>query len=357
MCVLILAASCVVGTANPVLQSQGTITIDPTTGTISLDSSVAGGWASEATRFLLSATLSDAGIDHLALDASFALNENLTSSVAATFDPPSSGFTQAQLRIAAALQDADLTLTGVLEPDAYGWKAELAGTTDSVLQSITVGINIDGFGGIQTQSCRPAFTYAQIDLAVPLDGCDTTASVRTSWDCTGFGEFSLSVPTVGGLPWGIQIGAFLTFALDEKTIEFFPTLSLDNPECFEFYTGLAWNSTTHTISAIHFYGVGFRCEINDVQVRMLYSLDPSSIALVKSPYKSLIGFVWAMPGCCGEPREASVAFFFGEDNLFDLGEILFSAAYPAADNLFFTLSFTLPMDAGPTFSFGWDYTL
>ena len=354
---LIVTASFVVVMANPAVQSQGTITVDPTAGTISLDASVAAGWTSESINLLMALNLSNTGIDRLSADASVALGEVLTTGLVATFDPQASSFTQSQFGIAAALQDANLSFTGLLEPNALGWSVDLASTTDSVLQAIAIGFNIDPFGGIQTESCRPAFTYARFDLAIPLDGCNTTASVSSSWDCAGFGELSLSVPTVGGLAWGVQIGALLTFAMDKKTLEFFPTLNLDNPECFDFYTGLEWDNVTNTISAINFYGVGFRCEINDVQVRILYSLDPSTIALVKSPFKSLIGFVWPMPGCCGEPGEASVAFFFGEDNLFDLGEILFDAAYPAAENLSFSLSFTLPMDGGPTFSFGWSYEL
>ena len=77
----------------------------------------------------------------------------------------------------------------------------------------------------------------------------------------------------------------------------------------------------------------------------------------KSPNRPGKGWWTAIQGCCGETGEASVAFFFGEDNLFDLGEILFDAAYPAAEKLSFSLSFTLPMNGGPTFSFGWNYEL
>ncbi|MCK5827706.1 hypothetical protein KAH43_04195, partial [Candidatus Bipolaricaulota bacterium] len=100
-------------------------------------------------------------------------------------------------------------------------------------------------------------------------------------------------------------------------------------------------------------GMGMRCEIGDIRFRMLYAFDPSVLALVKSPYKSLLGLVWPIESCCEQPGEGSVAFFFGENNLFDLEEIGGELILPMTDTLTLSLLIEYPMTDLPTFTLGW----
>jgi len=226
-----------------------------------------------------------------------------------------------------------------------------------VVQELTICFNLDKYGSIQTTSCALPFTYAEARFAIPLDCCDSSVTANISWDAAGFSQLSLSAPQVGGLPLGVSFGAFLTFTTDEKTLELAPSLNMENPDCFDFYTGLEWDAATHTLSELRFYGMGMRCEIGDIRFRMLYAFDPSTLALVKSPYKSLLGLVWPIASCCGEPGEGSLAFFFGEDNLFDLEEIDGELILPVTDTFTLTLNVEYPMIGLPTFTFGWEFAL
>ena len=99
--------------------------------------------------------------------------------------------------------------------------------------------------------------------------------------------------------------------------------------------------------------MGVRCEVGDIQLRMLYSLDHSVLALVKSPYHSLLGLVWPIAGCCGVEGEGSLVLFFGDNNLFDLGEINAEFIVPVTEALTFSLAIEMPVTSTPIFTFGW----
>ena len=142
--------------------------------------------------------------------------------------------------------------------------------------------------------------------------------------------------------------------MQEKTLEISPSLNLESPECFDFYAGLAWDDDTNTLSGIRLYGMGVRCEIGEIRFRMLYCFDPSTLALIKSLYKALLGLVWPMAGCCEQPGEGSVAFFFGENNLFDLEEIVGELIVPVTDAFTLSILIEYPMVGLPTFTLRWN---
>jgi hypothetical protein len=304
--------------------------------------------------FTLAATLTadELGAQTLATTAAFTLDA-LALSGSVTFDVPTSSFTDAAFALTAPLLDADLTVSAVVEPGALGVQMALTATGDSVIRSLSVGFNLDAFGRIQTTSCALPFTMAEGRFNIPLEACDTPTDARIRFDATGFSELSLSAPHVGDLPFAISLSSFLTFTADEKTITLSPSLNLENPDCFDFYAGLEWDAATHTLSELLFYGMGMRCEIGEIQLRMLVALDPSVLALVKSPYRSLVGLVWPIAGCCGVDGEGSLALFFGDATLFDLEEIDAELSLPITDQLTLTLSCDLPMTGQPTFTFGW----
>jgi hypothetical protein len=355
----LLAVGALAAAAAPTLTGNvdGTIGMDTSTGVITLDTAIMAqaSW-DEAATLAATLTVDELGAQTLATTAAFTLDA-LALSGSATFDVPTSSFTDAAFALTAPLLDADLTVSAVVEPGAIGVQMTLTATGDSVIQSLTVGFNLDAFGRIQTTSCTLPFTQAEARFSLPLDACDTAIDARIRFDCAGLGELSLSAPHVGDLPFAISLSSFLTFTTDEKTITLSPSLNLENPDCFDFYAGLEWDAATHTLSELLIYGFGVRCDIGEIQLRMLVALDPSVLALVKSPYRSLLGLIWPLAGCCGSDGEASLVFFFGSANLFDLEEIDAELSFPITNQLTLSLAIEYPMTGLPIISFGWQIML
>jgi hypothetical protein len=330
--------------------------MDTATGAITLDTAITAqaSW-DEAVTLAATLTADELGAKTLATSAGFVL-DTLSFSANAMFDLSSAAFTTATFSVSAPLLDAQLDVSAVLEPGALGAQGTLTATGNSVIRSLSVGFNLDAFGRIQTTSCALPFTVAEARFNIPLEACDTAIDARIRFDATGFSELSLSAPHVGDLPFAISLSSFLTFTLDEKTITLSPSLNLENPDCFDFYAGLEWDADTNTLSELLFYGMGMRCEIGDVQFRMLIALDPGVLALVKSPYHSLLGLVWPIEGPCSDVGEASLVFLFGTDNLFDLGEIGGELILPITEHLTLSLSIKYPVTGLPVFILGWQWT-
>ncbi len=356
MCLVVSGFLPLTAFGAPILASSGTLMLDTDTGTFALDTSFTAGWENEHVGAYVSIDAVETGVERLEAAVSACFETGSSFHLIATFDPPSASFTQAVCNATAALSEGVLSASLVVEPRAAGLSLAFA-PTESLLQEASAGFNLDAFGAIQTSSCALFFSQARAHFQFPLEACEATVSADIRFDGDGFGALTLSTPTVGSVPLAVSFGAFLTFTADEKTLEVVPSLSLDAPDGFDLYTGLDWDPTTRTLSGLQIYGLGYRCELGDVGLRVLVSLDPHVLALVKAPYRSLIGLVWPMAGPCDEPGEGSVAFFFGEDGLFDLGDVLAEIIVPLDDGLKIALTLELPVNGSPTISFGWDYVL
>ena len=158
----------------------------------------------------------------------------------------------------------------------------------------------------------------------------------------------------------MQFGGILSFTPEEKTLEISPAFSLDSPDCFDLYAGILWDSAAPAgagasrLDGFKLYGIGFRSEAGPLRLRGLYALSPNEIALVPAPYTALFGAVWDTAGCCGEPGEGSIAFLFGDDGLFDLGEVLAELAIPVLDTMTVRVGLSLPTAGSPILTLGWD---
>ena len=75
---------------------------------------------------------------------------------------------------------------------------------------------------------------------------------------------------------------------------------------------------------------------------------------MQAPYDALIGFVWNPDGCCHGFGEGSLAFFFGDANLFDLGEIEASINLPVLETFTISLHCQFLMSGTHTIAFGWE---
>ncbi|TFH07255.1 MAG: hypothetical protein E4H08_09795 [Candidatus Atribacteria bacterium] len=355
---LMLTVAALIGSATPTLTGSfdGTIGMDTATGAMTLNTTITAEAAwDKAPTLGMTLTADELGEQTLATAVSL---DALALSGSTTFDVSTSSFAAAAFSLSAPLLDAELTVSTVLEPGAVGAQLTLTATGASVIRSLTVGFNVDLYGRIQTTSCTLPFTCAEARFSLPLDNCDTTMDARISFDAAGFSELNLSTPHVGALPFAISLSSFLTFMADEKTITLSPSLNLENPDCFDFYAGLEWDTATHTLSELLFYGMGMRCALGEIQLRMLVALDPSVLALVKSPYRSLLGLVWPLASCCcGADGEASLVFFFGTDNLFDLEEIDAELSLPITEHLTLSLSVEAPMTGQPAFTLGWQWVV
>jgi hypothetical protein len=352
-CLVVLSAFPQCVEATPVVESSGSIIVDWDAGMISLDSTLTTGWKSDAIQAKASMKVNEKGIDRFSAMFEVGLGDDFFLGTSVVLDPNSATFTEAAFEATLPLLDANLCLEGFLEPGSFGSRLELASTDDNVVQGLSLYFNLDKYGRIQTSSCSLPFTYAEARFSIPLDCCEWPVYADISWDADGFSEFNISAMDVGGLPFGVSFGGFLTFTTQEKTLEISPSLNLESPECFDFYAGLVWDDAANSLSGIRFYGMGMRCEIGDIRFRMLYCFDPSTLALIKAPYKALLGLVWPMIGCCDHPGEGSVAFFFGENNLFDLEEILGELIAPVTKDLTLSMLIEYPMTGLPTFTFGW----
>ena len=339
--------------AEWVLESSGEIGVDLVGPGFRLDASLHAGLQAETWRFGALADLSDGAWTGFSLEAAAVIGET-AATASTTFDPTDGSFLAAEAMAVGPLQGVVFSTLARLEPGALGAAVSVEGDGSAPLQAAEIGFNLSPFGEIQTESCALAFSYASAAFTLPIGECEETAEIEILWDCDGFVEFAASVAEVGALPFGMQFGGFLSFTPEEKMLEISPAFSLDSPDCFDLYAGILWDSDANRLDGFKLYGIGFRSEAEGLRLRGLYALSPNEIALVPDPYTALFGAVWDTAGCCGKAGEGSVAFLFGDEGLFDLGEVLGELVLPIIDTVTVTLGFSLPTAGPPTLTVGWD---
>jgi hypothetical protein len=272
--------------------------------------------------------------------------------LAAGLDGATAELASASLGLSASLKGAEMTVNLIGNGQGTGIAAQLDGEEGGVLELLSVGFNIDEYGRVQTGSCALCFTFAEVEMRLPL-GC-TDIDLSFSFDASGLKETVLSVSKLGGLPVGVQFGATVHLDPIGQTVDVIPSLVLRSGTCFEIYAGLAWDEPTRTLGGSSVYGIGLSCAAGDIELRGLWELDPSSIELVKTPYWALIGLVWDLPSVLSEPGEGSVALFFGEEALFALGEIEFAAVWSIAPGWSAGIQIDLKVGGGGQFVFRWE---
>ncbi len=358
---LIVALGGLTQAADLGFANEGTIGWDIPLLLIELEATFAFTYSDDAFTIALALDVDATGARELAAKTALARN---TWKLAATllFDVPSTCFVEGELALSAALAAGKLGIELVRNDSGVGMMIALVSTAEEFLQSFALGLSVDQFGRVQTESCGLTFTYAAIEAGFACECADVTVTATFTSD--GFSELVLRAADVGGLAMGIELGCEVQYTIDEKTVEVEPTFTAESPTCFDLYLGLVWDGSTRTLEGITLYGLGLACEIAGVRVRGLWELDPAKIALVKAPYWALLGFVWDVAAPCdrtGEAclaeasiAEASIAFFFGEQGLFDLGEILFGLEWPIAPGWTGSLAVSLETSGGASFVVGWE---
>jgi len=331
--------------------SEGALTLNSAAGTVALsyDMSLAVAWAEAVVATQVSGNAS--GITELIVRGQLVMSE-LSFGGTAAFDE-ASAFDSATAQVVVA-SDVEAIVSTVLE-DGLGLCIALANSGDGAVRAIEIGLNVDEYGRVQTASCAPTFSYAAADFAFSIGSCDRPVTGSILFDEAGFFECVVACADVGGLPLGIQFASTILFEPEAKSLELNPSFSLESSECFDIYGGWTWDAVGHTVSGLEVYGLGLHYELEGISVRGMWALDPGTIALVKSPYWALLGFVWDLPVGCDLVGEASVAAFFdaADGRLFDIGQIDAEVVWPFTDTAHVTLTIILPVDGDAVLDLSW----
>ena len=346
------SAACGGGTLGVV--GSGAVGCDVSALTFTLDASLAISYEEQGASVSLALCFDAGSLDDVVAEvAASGVLAGAAVDVAASlrFDPVTAELSGSTAGVTLETSALRLAFDLVRQGDGFGATTKLAPVEQTVLDSITLGLNVDAFGEVQTQSCALRFTYAAADFAFSF-GCAEVDATITFLE-TGFSELVLAAGNVGGLPVGITLGAQVQYAVDEKRAQVVPSVSLESPECFDLYAGLVWDEATRTLSGISLYAIGLAYEVDNVRVRGLWELDPPAIELVQEPYWALLGIVWDIAGCCGETGEGSMALFFGGAGLFSIGEVELGLEWPAAPGLELSLGVTYTLPGVTQITFGW----
>ncbi|MEW5826306.1 MAG: hypothetical protein AB1778_05690 [Candidatus Bipolaricaulota bacterium] len=346
-----LPCTCAIGSLA--FDCDGTLTCGTYPLAVALDASLSLTYGTEGGSAWASADLDEAGLDVVVIGARASRDVGrmaCETGATASFDATAAEWREGTLDVTLGFETFCLALGLLRQGKGVGGTIRLELPRASLLEEVSIGLNVDAFGRVQTESCQFPLTYAETRFSF---SCACAEGVGTAtFLATGFSDFVVSAASVGGMPFGVTLGVQVRYAAGESTLHVAPTLSLGHSECFELYAGLAWEQATATLSGIALYGVGLACEIGDVRVRGLWELDPNAISLVAEPYWALLGFVWDVSGCCGD-GERSVAFFFGEDGLFGLGAMEFSIEEVATPGCTTSLTVTLKTSGIASLTFGW----
>jgi len=355
--VLVVLAALAVGSgavfANPSLSGgcAGEISFDSVSGALTIDATLGveatwDGFASAA-----AVTTDETGPKRLDVEVAGSFDDS-SLRLEATFDASSASFTRAGLTAECALGELDATLIAVLD-DGLGLGATLRG--EGLVHTLDLGLNLDAHGRVQSDGCALPFTFAKAEATIPFRDC-TEIDVELLIEGTGFSELLLSASQLGGLSFGVQFAATVLFEPAAKTLELTPSFSLESDECVDLYAGLEWDAASHSISGIEIYGLGLRCDVGDVDIRGLWALDPSKIALVPLPYWAVVGIVLDLALPCERVGEASAAVLFENTgaSLFGVGGFIGEATLPLSDSSTLTLSAEIPVAGGGVFSLTWE---
>jgi hypothetical protein len=202
---------------------------------------------------------------------------------------------------------------------------------------------------LEQETFSPALTQGDVCLNL-----HESANAFLCWTGEGFSFAGLRLRLADDLFWGLRWFGTLFLRADQSRFYASPSLHLEPEQGFNLYAGPVWDRNASVLSGIRFYGFGFYGELGEVGFRSITALVPE-LELVKEPYWELVGFIWEMPGCSTEETgEVSVAFYFGGDSLFALGEVDFESKLPLWDNLSIRTDATFTTSGEAVLTLGWE---
>jgi hypothetical protein len=313
------------------------------------------GWRGEGWQFSFLTTFAENTWETLGLEGLVTL-PGLELAPRVSFDAPEKAFSFARLDVEAKWSDYRAQGLALLESEGLGWRVFIRGGNEAFLDRLRLWWNLK---------------YARDELV------EATFSPFLSWgDATlrfsdfvglslrfnheeGFEHAGLQFGPTEATFWGIRWFVTMIFLVDRARVYHTPSFSVENPPGVSVYVGTIWDRDESILSGIKLYGFSFYGKIGEVRFRSYTSL-VGGINLIKDPYWELVGLIWEWPSRCSEDKgEASVAFLFGGEGPFSLGEVDFESEIPLFEG--FTLSLGACLETAgrddSSFSLGWTYAL
>jgi len=352
--IALVAILAIAGTAAPVITSEGELRADLPSGAIACEVSFAvscdGALGGVAARTELAAR----ALERVTFTAD-AVWEGIEFAAEIDFDAVR---TCSRLRIATSATTGPVVVNAAFlaEPGAVAFGLELRIQDGTPLEEVAIGWNLNAASGeIQTATCGLPFSFARVALRLPLSCEWGTLRATSEWTADGFDQLAVSFgPTPEVLP-GLRFSVDLTCAVEEKVVQLEPSLSLGTRFCVTPLLLLDWDQADARLDGAMVLALDLGCKIGAVRVRGIVELSPGEVSLVADPYCGLLGLIWPVAGCCEEKGQASVAFFLGDDGLFDIEAVALEAEIALLPGLMLNPKAFLRIDGTAELSLGWTY--
>lgn len=345
----------VTSTATPFLHSEGELLWSVSEATSLGNAEWEVGWYGEGWRFGFLTTFAENTWETLGLagNLTFAKAEIMSHVV---FDPTESSFSFTEIQATATWGDYRAEGLALLESEGLGWRVFIRGGRGTFLERLRLWWNLKyGRDELEEETFSPFLTWG--DLVLRLSDFVSLFSRFNHEE--GFEHAGLQFGPTEATFWDIRWFATMIFSVDRATVYHTPSLWVKNPPGTSFYLGTIWDRDTSELSGIKLYGFSFYGKIGDVRFRSYTSLE-GAVSLIKEPYWELVGLIWEWPSFSGEEKgEASVAFLFGGESLFSLGEVDFESEIPLFEGFTLSIGAYLETAGGDdsSVSFGWTYAL
>ena len=336
---------------TPFVFSEGEVSWSLPASTVGGSVEWLAGWRGQAWQAGLGLSFKENAWETLSLEGALTWGETeITSSV--VFDAQTPSFTFAESRIQTEWGEYRLNAIAHFEGKGCGFRITLRGGRETLIRRLRLNWNLNPYYEpleLEQETFFPVLTQGDVYLNL-----HESVGGFMCWTDEGFQIAGLRLRLTEDLFWGLRWFGNLLVRTEESKFYTTPSLHLEPEEGFNFYAGPVWDRNASVLSGIRFYGFSFYGELGSVEFRSITALVPE-LELVKEPYWELVGFIWEMPSACSKEKvEASVAFYFGGESLFALGEVDFESKFPLWDNLSIHVNATFTTSGEAILTLGWE---
>jgi hypothetical protein len=352
--VLFAALASIAAAAGPSLYIEGEFGVEVPTLATSSEVSLTAAYSGEAGEISIEADFDATSLDELLLTAEMMLG-GLDLAAELLLDVQTPSDTHLRIDVGMEVGGLDVETVFIAEVGAAGLAIEATMNEPNPVERVAFGFNLDTAFALIEPTCALPFSFATATLEFPLP-CDLgSLRIEPSWISSGFDQLVVTFgPTPEILP-GLRFSIDLTYTTEEKTIELVPSLSVGSSFCVTPFLQLDWDETAVRLDGLKILALDMSCEIGEVRARGILELSPGEVSLVADPYCGLFGLIWPVTGCCEEVGEGSVAFFLGDDGLFDVEAFALEAEIALLPGLTLNPKAFLRIDGTAELSLGWSY--
>ena len=185
-----------------------------------------------------------------------------------------------------------------------------------------------------------------------------------TWTKTGFSHVRFSATNIPLWCCGLSADLAVTFAVNEKSVEFTPRWSYCEA-CLQVYGAVLWDADENSLGGLALYGYKIRCCFGPTccpagpggSVEFLTAFDPSRVpAGFRGEEFEYLKLEFCGPGCCGgEYRLDLTTFFQPTGGLFGFSRFLASGSIPLAPGLNIEPRLEIPLSGDISLSVGWNW--